>query len=342
MKTNSEKLGIAVWGLGRHALKNVLPAIIKSSHLKLRGVHTRQTQKAIDVANQYDCEVWSNADDMLQDTAVDIIYLATATGLHFEQGKQVLCAGKHLVCEKSLTHEPEQSLALIDLAEQKQRILCEAFMYQYHPQFQQLKRLVKHANFGKVSSIACYFGIPESVPPGFRAEQGLGGGALLDVGGYTLSAVLQLLDEVPQLMLAEVDYQSQAVDITGVASLRFGTGQHAYVNWGYNRAYQAQIQVWGQQQSIFADKIFSKPDNFSPRIMVRNQFGDAQTIEVEAANSFVCMFATIYEAYFNLPQRLYLYHEARQQAELMRAVMAGVSELNNNSESNLIKQVLHG
>src|SRR5690242_11506502 len=103
----AEPLKIAVWGLGGHAFKNVLPALQASSNTKLVGVYTRNNDSARRASAENGCHVWNDPETMLSDARVEAVYLATPIGLHHEHGLAVLKSRKHLICEKSLTHSYE-------------------------------------------------------------------------------------------------------------------------------------------------------------------------------------------------------------------------------------------
>ncbi len=100
MKTN-KKLGVALWGLGGHARKNLLPAIQSSKLMNLAGVYTRNQGNAKQAVDEYGGVAWESCPDMLKNPNVDVVYIATPTGLHFEQSQEVLNEGKHLICENA-------------------------------------------------------------------------------------------------------------------------------------------------------------------------------------------------------------------------------------------------
>lgn len=118
-KLQNTNLNVAVWGIGYHAQKNILPAISLSSEINLAGVYTRDNAKTTQAVERWKTKSWNSEYDMLQDKSVDAVYVVTPTGLHFEHGMCVLTAGKHLLCEKSLTDCSEKSLQLINYAKKK-------------------------------------------------------------------------------------------------------------------------------------------------------------------------------------------------------------------------------
>ena len=99
---------VAVWGIGRHAVNKILPAVSAVSGLVLYGVCARNAKSVFTCSEMWKCKGWTEAASMLCDASVDIVYVATPIGLHAEHGKRVLEARKHLWCEKPLTgHLPD-------------------------------------------------------------------------------------------------------------------------------------------------------------------------------------------------------------------------------------------
>ena len=82
---NSPRL--VVWGLGPHAIKNILPAINALDTLSLYGICSRTELVVTDCAKRLECKSWTNPVQMLEDPLVDVVYLATPIGLHSTHGK---------------------------------------------------------------------------------------------------------------------------------------------------------------------------------------------------------------------------------------------------------------
>jgi len=300
-----------------HAQKNLLPAIQLSKLFDLAGVYTRNYGNAKQAVRKYGGVAWESCLDMLKDPNVDVVYIATPTGLHFEQSQEVLNAGKPLICEKPLTDDADSSRTIIQLAKDKNLVLCEAFMYTHHPQFRKVIELIRNPSFGKILNFSCYFGIPTLDNPGFRDFKELGGGAFLDVGCYTFFTAVSLLGRLPTELKVEMENQDDRVDRSGVAYLRFGNFQHGYLNWGYHRAYRAELMVWGENQSLYADRIFSKAEDCVSSVLLRDVYGKETRIQIEPTNSFVEMFKIIHSAIHNQSDREALYEQAERQAEIM-------------------------
>lgn len=314
---------IAVWGIGYHAEKNVLPAIESCEAVVLAGVCSRDRGNAQRAVHRWGGAVWSDAQAMLASPDVDAVYLCTPIGMHFEHGLSVVAARKHLLCEKALTDRSERSFELIAAARRQDVALCEAFMYQFHPQFRSLSDLVSAADFGGIEAISCWFGIPALEKPGFRTSAELGGGAFLDVACYPISLVAQLIDGLPRVASVRLDKAHEdEVDMKGHATLQFPGGEVAHLEWGFDRAYRNEVSVWGKKRSLFADRIFSKTPDYVSYLIVRDQRGQEEQLRIEPANAFGEMLIAFGAATREPSARAALWEASSRQAELVACVEA--------------------
>jgi predicted dehydrogenase len=133
----SSELLVAVWGLGRHATRRVLPALLQSEGVKLAGICTRNEEAGRAKAAELNCHYFTSPGQMLSDERVQAVIVTTPTGLHFQHGSMVLEAEKHLWCEKPMTHSYASTCRLFELAAEKGVFAASCLMYKYHPQFGQ-------------------------------------------------------------------------------------------------------------------------------------------------------------------------------------------------------------
>jgi len=311
------KLHVAVWGLGRHAFKNVLPAIRNCCEATLTGVFSRDETARSRASQEYGCEAYPDESSMLRDPRVTAVYLATPIGLHFEQGRRVLEQGRHLLCEKSLTDDYQKSSELIAAARSSGLVLCETFMYRFHPRFAALLDLVGSAAFGRVVSVTCSFYVPTLEHPGYRNNPLLGGGAFWDVACYPIS----LARAVGDLLSVDFAWLSTAtgsnVDTGGAAFLRLEDEGHAFLDWGYGAAYRNDVTVLGEKQSIYADYVFSRGGSNCSELLLRDSNGRQQRLSVVSTDSFVEMLGYAFKAICNQQMRENLLSEAAGQARWM-------------------------
>ena len=280
-----------VWGLCKHSIKNIIPAISASEDIDLYGVYSRNQDVVNEICDLWNCITWNGTQDMLSDANIDIIFLTTPPGLHYEQGIKILRSGKHLWCDKPFTTNFTCSKKLIELSIERNLSVCEGYMYLYHPQFLQLKKFIEDDKLGKIKTIYSRFGLPPLNDPGFRFNKNLGGSCLLDVGGYPLSAVLSLFSEnkiriVDSSLIKET---KNSIDINGGVHLEIDSKINCFIEWGYNISYRNEIDIWADQASLFTDKIFSKSKDYSPKFELRDLNGNLSEIAIDSGDHFELM-----------------------------------------------------
>jgi len=286
-------LGVAVWGLGPHAVRKIVPALASTEGLRLVGVLSRN-QVAVDACvAQYGCRGWVDDAAMLADPAVDAVYIATPSGLHAEHAGRVLHAGRHAWVEKPAVMRREEAVRLAEQSRTVSRSFCEGFMYLFHPQFLDLQAGIRDGRIGRPLSVTCRFGIPALSAPGFRTDPAMGGSALYDVGSYTVSAVLALFPEAAASVVSRVVSRrpGSAVDTSGHAIMRMDEVD-VHLEWRTESAYRNEIFVWGEGGSVSTDLIFSKPADHVPVLQWRDAHGTPTDTRAAAANHFVEMLRT--------------------------------------------------
>ena len=126
--------------------------------------------------------------ELLGDADVDAVYVATPHPLHEAQALACIEVGKHVLCEKPLTLEAATSERLIAAARQRGVFLLEGYMYRCHPLLAALIERLKRGDIGELRHIRTDFGFRvEREPRGRLFDLSLGGGGILDVGGYCTS-----------------------------------------------------------------------------------------------------------------------------------------------------------
>lgn len=285
-------LRVAVWGLGPHAIKNILPALSACPGLDIAGVCSRNADVVARIATEHSCAGWNDPATMLTDPAVDCVYLATPIGVHASHARMVLAAKKHLWCEKPLAESGTQAATLVAMSRDKGVSIAEGFMYLYHSQFAFLRETLNSGRLGLVQSISLRFGIPPLERPGFRNDPTMGGGAFLDVGSYPISAIAALFaDADPEVLFATISAPPEsAVDTEGRAVLRYSTGVHVALEWRVNSAYRSDIDFWGTLGSMSSERIFSKPADYIPRFRFLDVRGNERNEAGEAGDHFLAMF----------------------------------------------------
>lgn len=126
--------------------------------------------------------------DLLADPEVDAVYISTPHPWHAELSIAALRAGKHVLCEKPAGMNAAEVVAVTEVAAQQGRFFMEAYMYRMHPQIARVLEIIASGEIGIPVHIRTQFGFNAPYRKGSRLyEMELGGGGILDVGGYPVS-----------------------------------------------------------------------------------------------------------------------------------------------------------
>jgi predicted dehydrogenase/aryl-alcohol dehydrogenase-like predicted oxidoreductase len=125
---------------------------------------------------------------LLADPEVDAVYIATPHPMHAEWAIKAAQAGKHILCEKPLTLNYPEAMAVVAAAERHGVFLMEAFMYRCQPLISRFCELLKSGIIGQIKHIYSNFSFQAKFDPESRLfKNELGGGGILDVGCYPVS-----------------------------------------------------------------------------------------------------------------------------------------------------------
>ena len=161
--------------------------------------------------------------ELLEDPDVDAVYIPLPNGLHKEWTIRALAAGKHVLCEKPLANTAADAVEMAEASRAAGRLLMEAVMYRFHPRIQ---GVVEKLRERPPEEIWASFGFPLREPGNIRFDRDLGGGALLDVGTYTISLARWIYGEPDWV---EATGRVVEVDMTVSMTLGFASGARAHL-----------------------------------------------------------------------------------------------------------------
>ncbi|MDB4947059.1 MAG: afr 6 [Labilithrix sp.] len=225
---------------------------------------------------------------LLADPDVDAVYIGLPTGEHAHWALAAAEAGKHVLCDKSLTLDGERALALRAAFQRHGRLLVEGFMVRHHPQWSLAKRLVDHDAIGRVRHVRAWFRATLDNPADHRWSPTLGGGALFDVTCYAVNAARFFVGEEPVAVQGVARWASERVDEATDALLEFPGGAVASVHGSLRAPYEQGLVVSGDRGLLVMRRPFSpgwEPTEIE--IHVRREGPEVQL--VAGANHFLHM-----------------------------------------------------
>lgn len=185
--------------------------------------HAKKYAEEFGVTKAYD-----NADEMIADKNVDIIYIATPHNLHYQFLLKAVKAGKHVFCEKSITVNSRQLEECVAIAKEKGLVICDGMTLLHMPLYRKLKEIINSGAIGDVKMIQVNFGSCKEydVKNRFFSKE-LAGGALLDIGVYATTFARYFMKSKPNVVLTTANYFETGVDETSGIILKNPDGQMA-------------------------------------------------------------------------------------------------------------------
>ncbi len=161
---------------------------------------------------------------LVDDPAVDAVYIPLPNSLHAQWTLKAIAAGKHVLCEKPFTSNAAQSEEVADATAGSGLVVMEAFHYRYHPLMRRVLGLIADGAIGRVRRVETELSFPLPRFNDIRYRLDLAGGALMDAGCYAVHCLRQLGPGEPEVISARAQLRSPGVDRAMTASLRFPDG----------------------------------------------------------------------------------------------------------------------
>ena len=233
-------------------------------------VLAKERAKAQTFVDNYGGKIFEGYGNLIGSSEVDAVYLPLPPALHFQWAKQALQKGKHVLVEKPSTTSLADTQELISIAEEKGLALHENYMFVFHNQIAAINEIVKSGEIGDIRLYRISFGFPRRDARDFRYNKALGGGALLDAGGYTMKLATELLGSSVRLVAATANYTSEfEVDLYGSATLENDDKVVAQVAFGMDNDYKCDLEIWGSKGTLTTGRILTAPNGFEPTYIIK-------------------------------------------------------------------------
>ena len=255
----------------------------------------------------------------------DAVYIASPNRFHYEQSKLMLENGKHVICEKPITVEPEELEELQLLAKKNGLIYIEAIMYMFNPARDLLKDAI--GKIGKITSVHFDFSQLSSKYPAYKRGElpnifnpALATGCLMDLGIYCVYPALDLFG-LPEKITACAHFMESGADGSGVAGLLYGD---KLVNFTYSKLGQDRLgsQIFGDEGTIKIESI-SKLINMT---ITDNSGNETEIIGDVAKEKLMGYEARGFERFIANPDDPY-YNVIKERAMQVSKVMKQIREI---------------
>jgi predicted dehydrogenase len=225
-----KKIRWGILGCGKIASKFASDLKLVSD-AELTAVASLNSDRGKEFATQHGARlIFNSYESLAMSSDVDVIYVATPHGFHYEHVMICLNHGKAVLCEKAFALNSVQLAEMIDTARKKKIFLMEAFWTKFLPQFNEVKKLIDSKALGDIKLIQADFGFKAASPTPQRLyDPELGGGSLLDIGIYPVFLAQTFLGKPTDIQAMITPYDS-GVDEQCVMTMKFSGGALAVLS----------------------------------------------------------------------------------------------------------------
>ena len=214
----------AILGAGgiAHVMATTIILMNKAGNdsVKLCAVASRSIDKSKAFAREFNIQkAYGSYEELYNDSEIDLVYIATPHSFHFEQSRQCLLHGKHVLCEKPFTVNAKEAKALFDLSREKNLYICEGIWTRYQPMRRIINDTLNSGIIGDAHLITANLGY-NIVKNERLVKPELAGGALLDVGIYTLTFADMIFGE-PKGVDSSCIKNAEGVDMSNSVTLTY-------------------------------------------------------------------------------------------------------------------------
>lgn len=319
-------------------------AINSLANARVRGFCSVSSDRAGELAQEYDCQAYADYDAMLADPEIDIIAIATASGFHLEPTVAAAEAGKHVICEKPMEVSLDRIDAMIAAHQKAGTQLAGIFQNRFTDAMAPLRKAITEGRFGRISYAGAYvpWWRPDTYYDGsWHGTWKLdGGGALINQSIHAIDMLCDLMPPI-QSVFAYTDaiaHPQIETEDTGVAVLRFSNGAMGVI-YGTTASWPGQLkrfEITGDKgTAIYLEDSFTVwqfADERPEDEQIRKQFGHTDSAGGAADPGAINFenharnFAAFLEALESRQQFALDGAEARKAVELVLAIYQSSKE----------------
>lgn len=215
-----QKLKLGIIGAGWIAEKMAI-TIRSIEEVEAYAIASRKLTDAQKFAVKYNfTKAYGSYEELVQDVAVDLVYIATPHSHHYEHARMALLHDKPVLCEKAFTATAPQAEALIKLAEERNIFITEAIWTRYMPFSATIKEIMESGIIGRPVCLSANLAYPVGYKERMQRPE-LAGGALLDLGVYAINFASMLFStEIKEITTSCIKIET-GVDAHNTITLRF-------------------------------------------------------------------------------------------------------------------------
>ena len=264
--------GVVRWGVlstARIGVDKVIPATRTAARCEVVAIASRELARAQAAASALGIErAYGSYEALLADPDVDAVYNPLPNDLHAPWTIAAAGAGKHVLCEKPLAMDAAEAERMIAACEEAGVLLMEAFMYRLHPTWEAVRELVISGRIGELRAVQSWFSYFNDDPNDIRNIAASGGGALYDIGCYSVNLSRMLFGTEPVRIQGSVTRDPvMGIDTLTSGILGFADGVATFT-CAIRAEPDQRVHIYGANGRISFEIPFNIPPDLPMRVFV--------------------------------------------------------------------------
>ena len=265
----SDPVRWGVLGVAKIATEKVIPAMQKGAMCHIAAIASREPERAQAAAQRLGiARAYGSYEELLADPDIEAVYNPLPNELHVRWTETALAAGKHVLCEKPIALDAEEARRLIAAREKSGKLVAEAFMVRFHPQWRRAREIVRSGAIGEVGAMQTLFTY-RLLDPGNVRNRPPGGGGLYDIGCYAVLTARYIFGDEPVRVAASLDLDPKfGTDRLTSAILEFPGGRHLTFTAATQLAGAQRVVIAGTAGRIEVKIPFNAPPDLPAEIVI--------------------------------------------------------------------------
>ena len=260
------------WGVissAKIGTEKVIPAMQQSESGEIMALASRSLETSKLVCENLGIpKAYGSYEELLADPEIDAIYNPLPNPLHVPWTIKAAKSGKHVLCEKPIALNADETSQLLEVQKDTGVLIVEAFMVRDNPQWHWVQEQVKCGEIGELRAIQSAFSYMNRDPQNIRNMPDIGGGGIYDIGCYPVFISRMVFGEEPlkvsALIEKDPDFQT---DRLASGMMKFPSGQSSFICSTQLVPYQ-RVQIFGTKKRIEVEVPFNAPNQMPCRVII--------------------------------------------------------------------------
>jgi predicted dehydrogenase len=260
------------WGVispAKIGVEKVIPAMQKGERSRIDAICSRDLARGKEAAKRLGIpKVYGSYEELLADPSIEAIYNPLPNELHVPWTIKAMAAGKHVLCEKPIALDAAEARQLIEAREKYGKLVAEAFMVRFHPQWRRAREIVRSGEIGEARAIHTFFSYYLTDPTNIRNIPP-GGGGVYDIGCYAIISGRYLFGAEPTRVVATIEHDPKMnTDRLASALIEFPGARHLLFTCATQLSAMQRVTVVGDKGRAEIAIPFNAPPDRKNKITI--------------------------------------------------------------------------